>query len=54
MPSIEERLTAIEARQFDHRMHDPTCPSRHAEKGNAHGMMYYVDTGCECWLEEWL
>jgi hypothetical protein len=45
MNQLADRIKAIEDRQRDHEMHDPDCPIRRAEKGNAKQLV-----PCNCWL----
>jgi hypothetical protein len=50
LDELAARITAIEARQRDHRMHDANCPVRKAEIHNEHGLTYMAYESCNCWL----
>lgn len=53
MVRFAERIEAIEARQRDHKMHDPDCPIRRYDRHDARGMTASIRTeSCNCWLSD--
>lgn len=49
--TLQERVTAIEARQRAYTMHDPTCPvfKTMVQQRKTPGV-YVMGPPCDCWL----